>query len=212
MLYAVLPSFTPVTIDLNVLSIIIILAVAYYWNINLPKYLEKKYNETQNYNDLISLCRNLYGSKDYNKQIKYYSILIKEKETFINARKDSKDAEKEYSIYTVWYFKALLDNKNYKKYKNEFNKYFYKLENLDIVVFLYQDYISNKNFNQKALNTILNTNEENIEKLKIIEKPTKKEKNQYKTLQQIRYEIYKLKDENKAKEVLKEQNEYLENK
>lgn len=192
--------------------IIIILAVAYYWNINLPKYLEKKYNETQNYNDLISLCRNLYGSKDYNKQIKYYSILIKEKETFINARKDSKDAEKEYSIYTVWYFKALLDNKNYKKYKNEFNKYFYKLENLDIVVFLYQDYISNKNFNQKALNTILNTNEENIEKLKIIEKPTKKEKNQYKTLQQIRYEIYKLKDENKAKEVLKEQNEYLENK
>lgn len=192
--------------------IIIILAVAYYWNINLPKYLEKKYNETQNYNDLISLCRKLYGSKDYNKQIKYYSILIKEKETFINARKDSKDAEKEYSIYTVWYFKALLDNKNYKKYKNEFNKYFYKLENLDIVVFLYQDYISNKNFNQKALNTILNTNEENIEKLKIIEKPTKKEKNQYKTLQQIRYEIYKLKDENKAKEVLKEQNEYLENK
>ncbi len=192
--------------------IIIILAVAYYWNINLPKYLEKKYNETQNYNDLISLCRNLYGSKDYNKQIKYYSILIKEKETFINARKDSKDAEKEYSIYTVWYFKALLDNKNYKKYKNEFNKYFYKLEKLDIVVFLYQDYISNKNFNQKALNTILNTNEENIEKLKIIEKPTKKEKNQYKTLQQIRYEIYKLKDENKAKEVLKEQNEYLENK
>lgn len=192
--------------------IIIILAVAYYWNINLLKYLEKKYNETQNYNDLISLCRNLYGSKDYNKQIKYYSILIKEKETFINARKDSKDAEKEYSIYTVWYFKALLDNKNYKKYKNEFNKYFYKLENLDIVVFLYQDYISNKNFNQKALNTILNTNEENIEKLKIIEKPTKKEKNQYKTLQQIRYEIYKLKDENKAKEVLKEQSEYLENK
>ncbi len=192
--------------------IIIILAVAYYWNINLPKYLEKKYNETQNYNDLISLCRNLYGSKDYNKQIKYYSILIKEKETFINARKDSKDAEKEYSIYTVWYFKALLDNKNYKKYKNEFNKYFYKLEKLDIVVFLYQDYISNKNFNQKALNTILNTNEENIEKLKIIEKPTKKEKNQYKTLQQIRYEIYKLKDENKAKEVLKEQSEYLENK
>ena len=192
--------------------IIIILAVAYYWNINLPKYLEKKYNETQNYNDLISLCRKLYGSKDYNKQIKYYSILIKEKETFINARKDSKDAEKEYSIYTVWYFKALLDNKNYKKYKNEFNKYFYKLENLDIVVFLYKDYISNKNFNQKALNTILNTNEENIEKLKIIEKPTKKEKNQYKTLQQIRYEIYKLKDENKAKEVLKEQNEYLENK
>lgn len=192
--------------------IIIILAVAYYWNINLPKYLEKKYNETQNYNDLISLCRKLYGSKDYNKQIKYYSILIKEKETFINARKDSKDAEKEYSIYTVWYFKALLDNKNYKKYKNEFNKYFYKLEKLDIVVFLYQDYISNKNFNQKALNTILNTNEENIEKLKIIEKPTKKEKNQYKTLQQIRYEIYKLKDENKAKEVLKEQSEYLENK
>ena len=57
---------------------------------------------------------------------------------------------------------------------------FYKLKNLDIVITLYQDYISNKTFNNNELNIILTNIEENIEKLKIIEKPTKKEKNQYK--------------------------------
>ncbi len=188
------------------------LIFSYYWDQDLPKHLEQKYNETKDYNDLISLCRNLYETKDYNKQIKYYSMMLKEKDTFIKTRKDSKDAEKEYAVYTVWYLNALLKNKKYDKYKNEFNNYFYKLKNLDIVITLYQDYISNKTFNNNELNIILTNIEENIEKLKIIEKPTKKEKNQYKTLQQIRYEIYKLKDKNKAKEVLKEQNEYLENK
>ena len=188
------------------------LIFSYYWNQNLPKHLEQKYNETKDYNDLISLCRNLYETKDYNKQIKYYSKMLKEKDTFIKTRKDSKDAEKEYSIYTVWYFNALLKNKAYDKYQDEFNNYFYKLESLDIVTTLYQDYISNKTFNNNELNIILTSAEENLEKFKTIAKPTKKEKNQYKTLQQIRYEIYKVIDNNKAKQILKEQNEYLENK
>ena len=188
------------------------LIFSYYWDQNLPKHLEQKYNETKDYNDLISLCRNLYETKDYNKQIKYYSKMLKEKDTFIKTRKDSKDAEKEYSIYTIWYFNALLKNKAYDKYQDEFNNYFYKLESLDIVTTLYQDYISNKTFNNNELNIILTSAEENLEKFKTIAKPTKKEKNQYKTLQQIRYEIYKVIDNNKAKQILKEQNEYLENK
>ena len=199
-----------------IVSLLIVIAItltfSYYWDQNLPKHLEQKYNETKDYNDLISLCRTLYETKDYNKQIKYYSQLLKEKDNFIKERKDSKDAEKEYSIYTVWYFNALLKNKAYDKYQDEFNNYFYKLESLDIVTTLYQDYISNKTFNNNELNIILTNTEENLEKFKTIEKPTKKEKSQYKTLQQIRYEIYKVIDNNKAKQILKEQNEYLENK
>ena len=37
--------------------------------------------------------------------------MLNDKEKFLNARKESDDAEKEYSIYTFWYLRALLHKK-----------------------------------------------------------------------------------------------------
>lgn len=195
------------------LLIIIIgtLVFSYFWNKDLPQHLEDKYNTTQDYNDLISLCRNLYSTNNYNKQIKYYSKMLTEKETFINARKESKDPEKEYSIYTVWYLRALLHNQKYDKYKSEFNNYFYKLNSLTIVSDLYKDYISNNDFSKEELNIILQTAEENLKTFEDMPNPSQTQINRYKTLQIVRYSVYLKIDKDKAQTVLDEQNNYLKN-
>lgn len=190
--------------------IITTLAFSYYFDQTLLTRLEEKYNSTQNYNDLIHLCNNLYSTQDYGKQIKYYSKMLNDKEKFLNARKESDDAEKEYSIYTFWYLRALLHKENYDKYKTEFNNYFYKLNNLKIIEKLYDNYTENDDFNNQELNIILENAEENIKKLKDIIAPSKEDINRYKTLQTIRYNIYhKTNNKDKASAVLKEKNTYL---
>ena len=190
--------------------IVAVLAFSYYFDQTLLTRLEEKYNSTQNYNDLIHLCNNLYSTQDYGKQIKYYSKMLNDKEKFLNARKESDDAEKEYSIYTFWYLRALLHKENYDKYKTEFNNYFYKLNNLKIIEKLYDNYTENDDFNNQELNIILETAEENVQKFTDITSPSKEEINRYKTLQNIRYNIYsKINNKDKAKTISDEQKNYL---
>ena len=190
--------------------IVAVLAFSYYFDQTLLTRLEKKYTNTQDYNDLIHLCNNLYGTQNYGKQIKYYSKMLNDKNKFLKARKESEDAEKEYSIYTFWYLRALLHKENYDKYKTEFNNYFYKLKSLETIEKLYNNYIENDDFNNQALNIILETAEENVQKFTDITSPSKEEINRYKTLQNIRYNIYtKTNNKNKASKVLKEKEDYL---
>ncbi len=190
--------------------IVAVLAFSYYFDQTLLTRLEKKYTNTQDYNDLIHLCNNLYGTQNYGKQIKYYSKMLNDKNKFLKARKESEDAEKEYSIYTFWYLRALLHKENYDKYKTEFNNYFYKLKSLETIEKLYNNYIENDDFNNQALNIILETAEENVQKFTDITSPSKEEINRYKTLQNIRYNIYsKINNKDKAKTISDEQKNYL---
>lgn len=190
--------------------IVAVLAFSYYFDQTLLTRLEKKYTNTQDYNDLIHLCNNLYGTQNYGKQIKYYSKMLNDKNKFLKARKESEDAEKEYSTYTFWYLRALLHKENYDKYKTEFNNYFYKLKSLETIEKLYNNYIENDDFNNQALNIILETAEENVQKFTDITSPSKEEINRYKTLQNIRYNIYsKINNKDKAKTISDEQKNYL---
>lgn len=200
-------------IILGLLIIIIsILAFSYYWNQTLLTRLEEKYNKTHNYNDLIDLCRNLYGTNNYDKLIKYYPKMLNEKDTFIKNVETSEDVETEYSIYTFWYLKALLHSKQYDKYKTEFNNYFDKLNSLAIIEKLYNNYIKNDSFNNQELNTILESAQDNVKKINGIKTPSKDQINRYKTLQNIIYNIYsKTNNEDEASKVLEEKNIYLKN-
>ncbi len=199
------------TIIISLLIIIITtLAFSYYYDQTLLTRLEAKYNNTQNYNDLIHLCNNLYETNDYNKQIKYCSKMLNNKDQFLKAKKESEDAEKEYSIYTFWYLKALLNNKNYDKYKTEFDHYFYKLNSLTMLEKLYNNYIKNDTFNHQALTIILESANDNVNKINNLTSPSKEDINRYKVLQTIRYNIYtKTNNKNKASKVLKEKEDYL---
>lgn len=200
-------------IILGLLIIIIsILAFSYYWNQTLLTRLEEKYNKTHNYSNLIDLCRNLYGSNNYDKLIKYYPKMLNEKDTFIKNVETSEDVETEYSIYTFWYLKALLHSKQYDKYKTEFNNYFDKLNSLAIIEKLYNNYIKNDSFNNQELNTILESAQDNVKKINGIKTPSKDQINRYKTLQNIIYNIYsKTNNEDEASKVLEEKNIYLKN-
>ena len=199
------------TIIISLLIIIITtLAFSYYYDQTLLTRLEAKYNNTQNYNDLIHLCNNLYETNDYKKQIKYCSKMLNNKDQFLKAKKESEDAEKEYSIYTFWYLKALLNNKNYDKYKTEFDHYFYKLNSLTMLEKLYNNYIKNDTFNHQALTIILESANDNVKKINNLTSPSKEDINRYKVLQTIRYNIYtKTNNKNKASKVLKEKEDYL---
>lgn len=200
-------------IILGLLIIIIsILAFSYYWNQTLLTRLEEKYNKTHNYSNLIDLCRNLYGTNNYDKLIKYYPKMLNEKDTFIKNVETSEDVETEYSIYTFWYLKALLHSKQYDKYKTEFNNYFDKLNSLAIIEKLYNNYIKNDSFNNQELNTILESAQDNVKKINGIKTPSKDQINRYKTLQNIIYNIYsKTNNEDEASKVLEEKNIYLKN-
>ena len=193
-------------IILGLLIIIIsILAFSYYWNQTLLTRLEEKYNKTHNYSNLIDLCRNLYGTNNYDKLIKYYPKMLNEKDTFIKNVETSEDVETEYSIYTFWYLKALLHSKQYDKYKTEFNNYFDKLNSLAIIEKLYNNYIKNDSFNNQELNTILESAQDNVKKINGIKTPSKDQINRYKTLQNIIYNIYsKTNNEDEASKVLEE--------
>ena len=200
-------------IILGLLIIIIsILAFSYYWNQTLLTHLEEKYNKTHNYSNLIDLCRNLYGTNNYDKLIKYYPKMLNEKDTFIKNVETSEDVETEYSIYTFWYLKALLHSKQYDKYKTEFNNYFDKLNSLAIIEKLYNNYIKNDSFNNQELNTILESAQDNVKRINGIKAPSKDQINRYKTLQNIIYNIYsKTNNEDEASKVLEEKNIYLKN-
>lgn len=200
-------------IILGLLIIIIsILAFSYYWNQTLLTRLEEKYNKTHNYSNLIDLCRNLYGTNNYDKLIKYYPKMLNEKDTFIKNVETSEDVETEYSIYTFWYLKALLHSKQYDKYKTEFNNYFDKLNSLAIIEKLYNNYIKNDSFNNQELNTILESAQDKVKKINDIKTPSKDQINRYKTLQNIIYNIYsKTNNEDEASKVLEEKNIYLKN-
>ena len=100
--------------------------------------------------------------------------MLNNKDQFLKAKKESEDAEKEYSIYTFWYLKALLNNKNYDKYKTEFDHYFYKLNSLTMLEKLYNNYIKNDTFNHQALTIILESANDNVNKINNLTSPSKR--------------------------------------
>lgn len=129
------------------------------WYFNSQKDLEKSvywyevhYNITKQEDDLIKLCNNLYLSKNYSKQKKYYPTII--------SSNTEKSSNKNRLNYMEQYIEAFYYTNDFERYKSTYEEYKVQLKNTIQIALPLEPLINDKTATQKNLTWALGFSDE----------------------------------------------------